>query len=202
APGGDGDAIWTHRFAVGEENRNGDVRVMVGVVEDACGFVGNQLAVGIGAFRGDIALWDCPSPASNGLHIVPRFPSESSLVSHQKMITPSTRFSLQSGGTFFAVLRRRIWQSALGAPTYPRRRAPPAAAATANRGSARQRCVQSPFCPVSPAPRGSRRSVNRRSPMALFQCAPWRWGCAGPIAKFSMAAMALLLRSATPCSRP
>src|SRR5207253_1495678 len=65
APGGDSDAIGTDRLAVGEENRNGDVSVMIGGVEDACSFVGNQLAVGISAFRGNIALGDRPSPASN-----------------------------------------------------------------------------------------------------------------------------------------
>src|SRR6266542_3309951 len=94
APGGNGYAVRSDRLAVGEENGKCHVGVTIRGVEDARGFVRDELAVGIGAFGGDIALRDRPSPASDRLHaLLPFFPPVT--------ITLTTRFSFQSCGNIF-----------------------------------------------------------------------------------------------------
>src|SRR6516162_2331652 len=98
---GDGHAVRADRLAVGEENGNRDARVTLPGVENASGLVGDQRAVGKGAFGGNVTFGDCPSPASNGLHAVPPF-------FPPKMITRTARFSFRAAGTFFSVRRRGV----------------------------------------------------------------------------------------------
>src|SRR5262249_5760983 len=183
------------RLAVGEENGNRDARVAFPGIEDASGLVGDQRAVGKGAFGGDVTFGDCPSPASNGLHAVtPFFPL--------KMVTRTARFSFRAAGTFFSVRRRGVVNGVLpgnrkvvareSADTFSaaQRERPPRPQSEAIQG---QGCAQSRFRPAPLTRRGSRRSPNHRKPMARFWCARWRSGCAGPTAKSSRVVTALLL---------
>ena len=62
ASGGDGHAVGADRLPVGEEDGDGNARVLLAGVEDAGGLVGDECAVGKRAFGGNVALRDCPSP--------------------------------------------------------------------------------------------------------------------------------------------
>src|SRR6516164_2774216 len=191
APGGDGHAVRADRLPVGEEDGNGDARVLLAGVEDAGGLVGNERAVGKRAFGGNVAFRDCPSSPSDGLHAVPPFfPT--------RMLTRTTRFSFRPQELFFA---SSVEMSSMafagkaddGVPSKRRvlyRGQRPATPVRANRGAG---CAQSPFRPASPTRRGSRISPTRRNRTGPSWCARWRSACAGPIAKSSMGDMALPL---------
>src|SRR6516162_6383887 len=129
---GDGHAVRADRLAVGEENGNRDARVTLPGVENASGLVGDQRAVGKGAFGGNVTFGDCPSPASNGLHAVPPF-------FPPKMITRTARFSFRAAGTFFSVRRRGVVNRVLpgSGKMLARESAASAPAATAIRGNPR-----------------------------------------------------------------
>src|SRR5215831_17017170 len=173
AAGGDGHAVRAGRLAVGEENGNRDARLALPGVENASGLVGDQRAVGKGAFGGNVTFGDCPSPASNGLHAVPPF-------FPLKLITRTVRFSFRAAGTFFSVRRRGVVNRVLpGSGKMLARES--AANFTALRGESARR------------DRNPRRSPNHRSRMARFWCARWRSGSAGPTAKSSRVVTALLL---------
>src|SRR5215831_5379615 len=117
-PRRDGDAVRADRIAVGEENSDGYVRITVRGVKDARGLVGDKLAIGIGAFRGNVAFRDCPSPTSDGVHRCLPCPP--------KTTTPTARFSFPSGGTFFIIRRKQLccelrsgaWRSGTGAQSF------------------------------------------------------------------------------------
>src|SRR4029453_9479324 len=124
APGGNGYAVRTDRLAVGEENDKCHVGVTIRGVEDARGFVRDELAVGIRALGGDIALREFPSAASDRLHaLLPSFPN-----SYDNADNPL--FVSVPRGTFFAMQRRGMPTVALsGKPVRPQ--APKFVAATA-----------------------------------------------------------------------
>src|SRR6516162_905623 len=92
---GDGHAVRADRLPVGEENRDRDARVALSGIENAGGLVGDQCAVGKGAFGGNVTFGDCPSPASNGLHAAPPF-------FPVRLITRTPGLSFRAAGTFFA----------------------------------------------------------------------------------------------------
>src|SRR5215475_12845736 len=192
AAGGDGHAVRAGRLAVGEENGNRDARLALPGVENASGLVGDQRAVGKGAFGGNVTFGDCPSPASNGLHAVPPF-------FPLKMITRTARFSFRAAGTFFSVRRRGVVNGVLpgNRKMVARESADTFSAAQRERPQSEtiqgQGCAQSPFRPAPPTRRGSRRSPNHRNPMGRFWCAPGRSACARPTAKSSRVVMVLLL---------
>src|SRR5437660_9681708 len=192
ASGSDGHAVGADRLPVGEEDGNGDARVLLAGVEDAGGLVGDERAVGKRAFGGDIAFRDCPSSPSDGLHAVPPF-------SHNKKDNADGPIFVSRAGTFFCLWRRDVVNGVCRkarrrrseqAPNALSRTAPAATPVRANRGAG---CAQSPFRPASPTRRGSRIFPTRRNRTGPSWCARWRSACAGPIAKSSMADMALPL---------
>src|SRR5262245_32339119 len=101
AAGGDGHAVRADRLPVGEENRDRDARVALPGIENAGGLMGDQCAVGKGAFGGNVTFGDCPSPASNGLHAAPPF-------FPLKLITRTPGLSFRAAGTFFFVRRKDV----------------------------------------------------------------------------------------------
>jgi len=93
-PRRDGDAVRADRVAVGEKNSEGYVRITVCGVKDARGLVGDKRAIGIGAFRRNVAFRDCPSPTSDGVHNVPPLPTKND----------------NAGGPIFVSARRNIFR--------------------------------------------------------------------------------------------
>src|SRR5262249_3646493 len=101
AAGGDGHAVRADRLPAGEENGNRDARVALSGIENAGGLVGDQRAVGKGAFGGYVTFGDGPSPASNGLHAAPPF-------FPLKLLTRTAGLSFRAARTFFCLGRREV----------------------------------------------------------------------------------------------
>jgi hypothetical protein len=72
APRRNGHPIRADRLAIGEKDRNVDMRLVIAGIENARGLVRNQRLLQKRASRRDMPFGNGPAPASDGLHLSPR----------------------------------------------------------------------------------------------------------------------------------